>query len=77
MNLYVFENIQQVTNRVHDSAGVIVIASDIERASALLPYVGINRDERDAEIEFDQVQSYQLAEPQDESVTVFPDAGCC
>lgn len=73
MNIYVWKCIDHATGNYHSGGGLVVIAANEERARAL---ANAYEDVRlKPEEQPDMVLA--LADSAAESVTVFPDAGCC
>lgn len=74
MNLYMWKRLEAVTSNYHSAAAVVIIAASLDRAHALVPYRG-RHEKREPMTEPDVI--YVLHEAAEESVFIFPDAGCC
>lgn len=72
MNIYIFELIENLTDRYHSEGGAVVIAQDKERAIELLEKEGtiLTEEERN------NCKEYGITADA-EKVFIFPDAGCC
>jgi hypothetical protein len=73
MKIYLFEFIEQLTDRWHPEGGLVVIARDKKSALGMLatdPNIHITGDEWDSVIEYD-------IDSKEERIFIFPDAGCC
>lgn len=68
MQLFIWEDLENLTDRYHPEGGCVVIADNIERALELLP------KDCDAKRKNPSVFNVQTTE---EKVFIFPDAGCC
>jgi hypothetical protein len=69
VNVYVWEDLDGLTDSWHDGGGVLVVAESLDRARALIPGKG------DRDYEPDLV--LPVAGDTAERVIVFPNAGCC
>lgn len=74
MTLFVLDNVDELTSRYHTEGGLVVVASDLDAAKALVAATcteaKITDDEWAAAVQY----HVDDAEPR---VFVFPDAGCC
>lgn len=68
MTLFLWENVDDLTDRYHSDGGLVIVAKSLDRARELMPVVrGIEPD-----------KSFKLVgRAIQEEVTVFPNAGCC
>ena len=75
MNIYIFENVSELTRYYHNSGGLVVIAPSKERVEELVEA----HDEpiNISDEEWDEVLEYPTVDIAKERVFVFPDAGCC
>jgi hypothetical protein len=74
MNLYLFDGIDQLTDRWHSGGSLVVVARDKEHVLELLkqyPHVSIE------ESEWDSVIVYKVPKSSQPRVFIFQDAGCC
>lgn len=75
MNLYIIDDVECLTTNYHAGGGLVVVARDLEAAKAAAAREHWPVEVSDAE--WASARTFPLAEPADEEVTVFPDAGCC
>lgn len=74
MKIYVWDDVDGITSKYHDGGGVLIIAATLERAIAMLHetcpdgYQGTDESLR---------TSVRVVDPNKESISVFPNAGCC
>jgi len=87
MNVYIFENIDELTDRYHEGGGLVVIANNKRRAKKIAeeyihdpwdygnekPHIKLSDEEHKVakSYKLDPLKKYK------EAVFVFPDAGCC
>ena len=74
MNIFIFEDLQQVSNNYHKNGGLVIVAWNIENAKKLVEpdeYIKITDEE------WNNVITYELKHDEEEKYYVFPDAGCC
>lgn len=74
MVLYLFEQVEHVSDNYHDNGGLVIVANDLEHANDL-----ISGDEyiKPSPEEWKKAIVYELAGTHEPKVFVFPDAGCC
>ena len=68
--MFIWENVDHLTDNYHSGGGLAVVAATLERARELAPQGSSARTEAPDHV-------YMLAEPAEERALVFPDAGCC
>ncbi len=74
MNIYIFQNIEQLTGYYHSGGGLVVIAPNLDAAIGLAMSDGVTFSDR----EIEHVITHALADANTEPrVFIFPDAGCC
>lgn len=68
--LFIWENLNNVSNNYHPEGGLVVIAEDLETAKRLATEQGVV---------FDESSTLSLSASTDASqgVFIFPNAGCC
>ena len=74
MKIYVFERIDKCSDNYHEEGGLVVIAKDVEHAKELL------KTDNSIEVtdkEWEDVESFALADNVEPKFWVMPDAGCC
>lgn len=74
MNIFIFQNIDQVSGHFHTGGSLAVIAKDKEHVEELI------LEEEHIEItdnDWDRVITYELKNEEEPRIFVFPDAGCC
>lgn len=74
MNIYIFNDVDQLTNNYHPGGGLVVVAESLDQAIALAQADGITS--LDVK-EIEAVITLKLAHKTPPRVFVFPDAGCC
>ncbi len=75
MKLFLFENLEHVSDNYHDAGGAVVIAPDKKQAEKLIYHTDnlqVTPEEWDHVAEFELSGNTYIPE-----VIVFPDAGCC
>ena len=83
MNLYIWENVYELTGKYHCSGSAVVVAGTLERAREILTEIsdklrGCGRDYDPPEwVNEEPVALFALKANQGESVRIFKDAGCC
>lgn len=93
MYAFVWQDATHVTDREHDEGGFFVVAASIERARELIAapfcvarhwaYSGVVPCEmsdcrtKSSAMTDEPAATYELAGSPEESLVVFPDAGCC
>ena len=84
MNLYLFEDIEKVSNNYHDGGGLVIVAKDKRAANKeVKSYNKANQGWRNedpiniTEKEWKTVIVYKLDGEHKPKVYPFPDAGCC
>lgn len=89
MNVYVFKEVEQLTDNYHNEGGLVVIARDKNHVKELIKETNkISWDDSDdftlicADIsltdeEWAEVAIYPTTDDAKPRVFVFPDAGCC
>jgi len=89
MNVYIFKDVMQLTDRYHSEGGLVIVVKDEEQVANLIN--GANKityketDDftlADADIELTEeewgnVIIYPTDETVEPAIYVFPDAGCC
>ena len=74
MKIYVFGRIDKCSDNYHAEGGLVVIAKDVEHAKELLK----NRNSIEVtDEEWEDVESFALADNVEPKFWVMPDAGCC
>lgn len=72
--MFVWENVDGLTNNYHDGGGTVVIADNLEVARKLLVENGVSEG---SEV-LTESPNYTTSVVSDEDkVFIFPDAGCC
>ena len=74
MNIYVFEDLQNVSGNYHPGGGAVIVALDIESAKI---FAGDTEYLEISDEDWENVTIYELAEYYEAKVYIFPDAGCC
>lgn len=74
MKIYVFERIDKCSDYYHEEGGLVVIAKDIEHAKELLK---TDDSIKVTDKEWEDVESFALADNVEPKFWVMPDAGCC
>lgn len=87
MNIYIWRNVTNMTDRFHSEAAVLVVAETVERARQLADEFGARTDGTNGRMgDAPDGRRMELADDPDfvyptteniEQVVVFPDAGCC
>ena len=87
MKVYIFKEVEQLTDNYHEGGGLVVVAKDKEHVKELIKWANEydKWDEthlKDAEIaltekEWEGVIVYPTNDDAKANVFVFPDAGCC
>lgn len=75
MKVFIWRNVDELTDRYHDGGGVVIIAETVQRAEELIPYTG--NGERMKRVVGPPDSVYTLVGTHEEKVDVFPDEGCC
>jgi len=75
MKMYIFEKLDNVSDRYHSNGGLMVVAKDLDDLKEIIKeYQDIIITEK----EFKEILIYELKDNNVErKVIVFPDAGCC
>lgn len=73
MNIYIFEEIENLTGNYHRGGGATVVANDLAEAEALLRAAGSSPTEE----ELGKARWHALASDAEPVAYIFPDAGCC
>lgn len=74
MNVFIWEDLEQVSDNYHCGGGAVIIARDAAEAADLIastPHLEVSIDEWDRAIVYAGVESDHPR------VFIFPDAGCC
>lgn len=71
MKLFIFNNVEKLTNNWHSEGGLVIIAESMERAIELATKEGVKFTKE--EIESCEVRDCSG----EEDIFLFPDAGCC
>ena len=74
MKAFIFEDVNQVSNRYHPEGGLVIIAKDTYHVEELIKdydYIEIEKED------WEKVVVYELAGHVEPKVFLFPDAGCC
>ena len=74
MKMFIFEDVNQVSDNYHSEGGLAVVAKDKEHVYQLIEEYG---DIEITEDEWQKAWFYELVDNADPRVFVFPDAGCC
>lgn len=75
MQLFVWQDVSDLTSNYHDNGGVLAIADSLERARQIIlefPDVGSK-----CEVMLQDPDFTAFVTDSEEKVMVFPDAGCC
>lgn len=75
MKLFIWEDIDGITDMWHDGGGLVIVAEDLADALAQWTARSEIGGTRDVLPEPDQV--YELTGESERKVFVFPNAGCC
>lgn len=67
MLLFLWKRVDDLTTKWHSDGGLVVVAATLERARELCPAVNETPPDK----------TFTLADPCDEGVFIFPNAGCC
>jgi hypothetical protein len=73
-NIYIFEEVEFLTNSYHEGGGLVVIASDLDELKEL---VKVDKYIHLTESEIDSAKIFELKDSPPSEYFVFPDAGCC
>lgn len=83
MKIFIFKDVEELTDRYHESGGLVIIARDLERALDLAK----NHSEcyweegrkciKLSNKEIENVISLNLVEEAEEGLFLFPNSGCC
>lgn len=74
MKIFIFEDVNQVSNRYHSEGGLVIVARDTYHVEELIKdYDCIVIEKED----WEKVVVYDLAGYVESKVFIFPDAGCC
>lgn len=73
MKLFIWHNIDDVTDYFHTSGGLVVVAEDLAAARASLSDLPKDCQAHRADPDY----TYELANGRGPNVIVFPDSGCC
>lgn len=73
MKVFIWNNINELTDNYHSDGGLVVVAKDLERAHELARNEGVEF----AEDELAPTIEYNTDDFVEEKVFIFPDAGCC
>lgn len=74
MKIFIFEDINKVSNRYHEEGGLVIVANNKSHAKEMIEkekYVEVTEKEWEDVIEYDIIGNH---EPK---LITFPDAGCC
>lgn len=74
MKIFIFSDVEQLTDRYHSGGGLVVVAENEENVKELIkdhPYIELT------EVDWKYVDIYDVTTEVDSEVYVFPDAGCC
>lgn len=74
MKVFIFKEIEQVSDRYHSGGGLVIIAKNIEHAKQL---ISDDEDIKPTDDEWLKVESYDLADNVEPKYWTMPDAGCC
>jgi len=74
MKIFIFENLNQVSERYHPEGGLAVIAKDKDQVYQL---IASDKCIEVTDDEWQKVWIYDLAGDVEPRIFVFPDAGCC
>ena len=85
MNIYIFEDVDQLTTNYHCEGGLVVVAKNEKHVNELIQIENKTVNEYDwqeaaielTEEEWEKVKVYPLAEEVEPKVMIFPNAGCC
>lgn len=89
MNIYVFKDVMQLTDRYHCEGGLVIVAKDEGQVDKLIDgankityketddYTIADADIALSEEDWDNVTIYPTVETAEPAIYVFPDAGCC
>jgi hypothetical protein len=87
VRLYLFENVENLSNREHPSGGLIVVANDKDHARQLIaasekqPYHWTEKEKQGpievSDEEWLAVLTYPIDGRAEPRLFAFPDAGCC
>jgi len=74
MNIYVFEDIEQVSSNWHTNGGLVIIADSIDHAKEVIVE---NIWIKPTAEEWDSVSSFALSKREEPRYWIMPNAGCC
>ena len=74
MRVFIWNSVSNLTTNWHDGGGLVVVAHDLDDARKRISEDG--RDACEAMTKGPDVV-YEVIEPAEAAVFVFPDAGCC
>lgn len=76
MKIFIFEEVEELTDRYHPGGGLVVIAENETEARELIATI---ESIKLTEEEWEEVLVYELSAFQDvePKMFIFPDAGCC
>jgi hypothetical protein len=79
LNVYIWHNLERVTDNYHRGGGVVVIAASLDdaRAAFLAHYQRCYETDEGSDIETSKPDAVYPCESDETKVFVFPDAGCC
>lgn len=73
--MYVWENVNELTDNYHDGGGLVIISNDLESARELLTK-SIPLKSKCQALKVDPSYVTSVTAEKDE-IFIFPDAGCC
>lgn len=76
MNIYIWKNLNNVTNSYHNGGGLAIVARNLDHAKELVrERLAHQEDIPNLDLNPDAV--YTLANDEEPAVLIFPDQGCC
>lgn len=75
MNIYIWENVSNLTYRYHDEGGLVIIAKDLDQARTM--YRAQGGEVNCTALTQKPTRVIACAGEETPTVFVFPDAGCC
>ena len=68
--VFIWNNIDNLTDRYHSEGGLVVIADNLQDAGILAMEKGVRFNDETPTV-------YELKDTVEDKVYIFPDAGCC
>ena len=68
--VFIWNNIDNLTDRYHSEGGLVVIADNLQDAGILAMEKGVRFNDETPTV-------YELKDTVEDEVYIFPDAGCC